>query len=251
MMHILRRSMAAAAKTMVALLVFPSIHAQGAFQTVFSADFQTSVPGEFSNGSLSASGIGAEAVNQGLSQYLGRFTLSDSTTLTVTGLPSHNILRLEFDLYLFETWDGSSGSGPDFVSLSGDTTFQETFTNHQGPASNPNQTYDALGDVFLNSNGTALSSYGDTSAIQSFFDLGPTGNDSYFEFAHDTSSFSVTFGGPTSQSDESWGIDNVRVSLIPEPSHFVSVGLGAVFLATAVSRNRRRNQSSTQPCVSG
>jgi len=215
--------------------------AYAAFIPLFSADFESSVPQEFSTGSLSSSRIGAEALNQGLSQYLGPFTLSESTTLTLTGLPTPTLLRLEFDLYLFTTWDGSGSSGPDFFSLSGDVTFQETFTNHQGTASNPNQTYDSLGDVFLNSSGTALSGFGDAGATQAFFDLGPTGSSSFFEFVHNSDTFTVTFGGPTSQSDEQWGIDNVRVSIIPEPSSLALLGLGAAVIVIGTYRQRRPN----------
>ncbi len=47
--------------------------------TIFSADFQKSVPAELCSGSLGTGGIGAEVINQGLSQYLGSFTLAQST----------------------------------------------------------------------------------------------------------------------------------------------------------------------------
>jgi hypothetical protein len=207
--------------------------------TVFSADFQTSVPTEFSSGSLSASNLGSEALNQGLSQYLGSFTLGQSTTLTLTGLAAHTDLQLEFDLYLFRTWDGSSSFGPDFFSLSGDISFSKTFTNHHGTALNPNQTYDSLGDVFLNSTGSALSAFGDPSSTQAFFDLGPNGALGSFDIAHSATSFSVTFGGPTTQDDEQWAIDNVRVSIvpIPEPSAALLVATGLIVLSA--SRHRR------------
>ncbi len=106
--------------------------------TVFSADFETGVPTEFSSGSVSSAGIGAEAVAQGLSQYLGKFSTTQSTTLTLTGLGVHDSLRLEFDLYLFSSWDGSNTTyGPDFFSLAGDVSFSETFANHHGTASSP------------------------------------------------------------------------------------------------------------------
>jgi hypothetical protein len=176
----------------------------------YTADFESGVPAEFSTGTTSISQIGAEALNQGLSTYLGQFTLSGTTTLTVTGLPPHTQLELELDTYFFNTWDGDATSvGPDYFSLAGDVTFAETFTNHRGEG----DSYPVLADVFLTQSGSALSSFGDSSSTMAFFRLGPSNSGSSFVVPHTSSTFTVTFGGPTSQSDEQWGIDNIRVSI--------------------------------------
>jgi len=175
----------------------------------YTADFESGAPAEFSTGATSSAQIGAEALNQGLSTYLGQFTLNGATTLTITGLPPHTQLELELDAYFFNTWDGDATSvGPDFFSLSGDVTFAETFTNHRGEG----DSYPVMADVFLNKNGTALSNFGDSSSTMAFFRLGPSSSGSSFVVPHTSSTFTVTFGGPTSQSDEHWGIDNIRVS---------------------------------------
>ena len=102
--------------------------------------------------------------------------------------------------------------------------------------SNPLQSYDSLGDVFLNNAGTALSSFGDSESTQAFFNLGPDGAQTSFEIAHTSSNFSVNFVGPTDQDDELWGIDNVRVTIIPEPSTALLLGVGLIGLLASLRR---------------
>jgi len=182
--------------------------------TVFSEDFEVGVPSEFSGGSTSSDQIGAEALNQGLSTYLGKFTTNGSVTLTVTGLPAHSYVRLDVDVYFFNSWDGSNPSyGPDYFSLSGDVTFAETFTNHHGTEGSPEQTYPTLADVYLNNDGSALAEFGSSGNTFAYFSLGPVSSGTGFIEAHAGDTFTVTFGGPTSQSDEQWGIDNVRLTV--------------------------------------
>ena len=194
---------------------------------VYTADFENGAPAEFSSGSTSSAQIGAEALNQGLSTYHGKFTLSGTSTLTLTGLPPHTELELEFDAYFFNSWDGNATSvGPDFFSLAGDVTFSETFTNHRGEG----DSYPGVADVFLNSAGTALSSFGDSGSTMAFFRLGPTMTGSSFVVTHTGSTFTVSFAGPTSQTDEQWGIDNVRVSIDGEPATIPSLSSWGLLL---------------------
>ncbi len=175
------------------------------------------------------------------SNYHGNYDLGDSTTLTLTGLPGHTQLALEFDLYLFSTWDGNSTTyGPDYFSLSGDISFSETFTNHQ-PAG---QSYPGGPDITY-PNG----SY----PTHVYLGLDPTGSGDEFLISHASSTFTVTFGGPTSQSDEWWGIDNVRVSIssdsgpgpgpgptpTPEPGTMLLLGAGLLALAGARRKFKR------------
>jgi len=188
-----------------------SIFAQA---VVYEADFESGAPPEFSTGSTSNQQIGAEAVNQGLSTYLGKFTLNDQSTLTVNGLSQHAYVRLEFDVYFFQSWDGSNVTyGPDYFSLSGDITFSETFTNHHGSVESPEQSYPALADVYLNSDGSALEDFGSGDRTFAYFSLGPSSSGTAFVVPHNSDTFSVTFGGPTTQADEQWGIDNVEVTI--------------------------------------
>ena len=102
--------------------------------------------------------------------------------------------------------------------MSGDIAFSETFTNHQFVGdSYPGEPDECFGSCV----GLGLSS--DTHVYRG---LDPTGFFDGFLIAHTDDTFTVTFGGPTSQTDEQWSIDNVRVTIDAE----VEAGAGfAVF----------------------
>lgn len=200
---------------------------------IYSTDFESGIGSEWSSSTLTTSWD-----NSPLSTYQGNFSGTSSTTLTLTGLSAHSQILLDFDLYLFQTWDGDSTfcCGPDYFSLAGDVSFSETFTNHQ------TQSYAGMADECYF--GSTVAGCAPASGLHLrtdvYRDLGPTGADSGFLVTHTASTFSVTFAGPTTQSDEWWGIDNVSVSIIsasvPEPASIVLLGLGLFGLRF----NRRR-----------
>ena len=82
----------------------------------------------------------------------------------------------------------------------------------------------------LTQDGSALSSFGSASSTMAFFRLGPSNTGSSFIVPHTSSTFTVTFAGPTSQDDEQWGIDNVRVSIDGEPSPVPTLGQWGLLL---------------------
>lgn len=157
----------------------------------------------------------------GLTRYHGNFFTNESSTLTVNlaGI-EHSKVALEFDLYLFASWDGDATSvGPDRFSLSGDVSFDATFTNHRAEG----QSYP----------GSATEIYGAGSgSTQVYRRLGPSSDGSEFVVDHVGDTFSVTFAG-SGLTDEWWGIDNVRVS-VNAPTTTVPIPAGAVLLGTGL-----------------
>lgn len=134
---------------------------------------------------------------------------------------------LTFDFYAIDSWDGSATVlGPDWfkVTANGATLFRETFTNHAGHVqSAPSPT---VGPTQLG------------------FD--DRWNDSIYRSI--TRTFRVEPGVPIvitwadeglqGMNDESWGIDNVRVSyaVVPSPGTVLPLAAGALTLL----RRRRR-----------
>lgn len=168
--------------------------------------------------------------------HVGDYFLSGGTTLTLAGLPAHSTLSLQFDLYLFNTWDGENLTfGNDFFSLRGDVVFSASFTNHQPEG----QSYPGAADVNPGRPGSAVT--------QIYLGLDPLGTGDAFFINHTASTFSVTFGGPTSQTDEQWGIDNIRVTVdtpgqpVPEPATLALLCMGFLGLYMQMARRRRRS----------
>ncbi len=194
--------------------------------TVYQNDFESGLDAAWTGGRIHGPDRGID------NQYLGNYTTSQATTLTLTGLPSHTRLTLQFDLYLFSSWDGEDPSwGKDYFSLSGDISFKETFTNHQSEG----QSYPGTPDE------VPFGTPGNLSATYVYRGLDPTGSGDAFRIDHVSPTFTVTFGGPTTQSDEWWGIDNVVVSLdtapVPLPG---TLPLAGALLAGLLALRRRR-----------
>jgi hypothetical protein len=163
-------------------------------------------------------------------------TPSVPTTLRLTGLPPHSGIRLSFLLAIIDTWDGNSG---DFfnVSVNGAIVFRESFKN-TGPGS--------VTQSYVPPPGGLLTSGSDC------FDFSPAGGyqDSLYDMGLDLARFgNIPHVGDTLQLDfvangpnwnrpanESWGFDNVRVTLLnaPEPGSITFLSIATL----AVSRRR-------------
>ncbi|MCB0117039.1 MAG: hypothetical protein KDD84_23225, partial [Caldilineaceae bacterium] len=164
-------------------------------------------------------------------RHLGEFS-NEATTLTLTNLPSHRRVTVSVDLYIIRSWDGNQVDlpaarelreilepaavdgtvGPDrwLMKQSGQTLLHTSFTNIDrfmqsypaafGTADNPAQT----GSTAVNSLGYTYQNIPMDSTyriVQSF--------------AHSGSSLELSFEalGLQIPEDESWGIDNVTVTI--------------------------------------
>ena len=133
-----------------------------------------------------------------------------------------------FDLYIIDSWDGNNSvHGPDLfeVLINREVHFSETFTN----LPDGTQTFRApdVGPTHLGYHAQWMDSiYRDVEVP--------------FVLPTDATELLIDFRGVGLQGyiDESWGIDNVRVTIehVPAPSTLGALGLGGVLAA----RRRRR-----------
>lgn len=196
------------------LIGIAAIAANG--DVIYSNDFETVVGSQWSNTSTDITPVGDR-------RFLGQFSDDDAVSLSLNNLSAHNSATISFDLYVIQSWDGTSSEyGPDTWQLSVDngpvllnTTFSNTgddghMQSYSGSSSSGGE-YDAYtGAAEINTLGYEF--YGD-SVYRLSFTFNHTGDSLKFNFAG---------FGLQDVSDESWGLDNVTVSAynaaIPEPS---------------------------------
>jgi len=142
--------------------------------------------------------------------------VEDTVRLSLDSLPPHKSLTIEFDLYILKSWDGNSPLyGPDRFALSvegGPVLIDKTFSN------NPKTDSDgSLQDFPSPGCAPQLGAY----------EVGTLGYNSFFKdsmyhlkftFAHTADSVRLNFSSSLFEGkgtdDESWGLDNVRVTSI-------------------------------------
>lgn len=231
-----------------ALLAGTSMAAQ-ASTLAYSHDFQwdvgASAPYEWSAGTIQSA---PHPDYGGWRRFLGEF-VNDTVTLSLSGLAPHSFVTLSFDLYLLRSWDGlgTDYGGPDRFGVNAGVTnlFLESFSNGNpagqsfcaGGASpcasmtGAAETY-SLGYTF--GNWAPGSGKTDPEAMDSVYRLNLT-------FAHADSDLQLSFFGqglqyfvtPQGHLDESWGLDNVSVTLlpVPEPQAWLLLAAGLALLA--------------------
>ncbi len=167
----------------------------GGYSVVYSEDFQGAigVPSVASWNNVSTANATPTR------RILGRFT-NDSVTLTVA-LPAHQCVRICFDLFVNDSWDGSNPTwgGPDRFgfAIDGTTIWNEPYDLANAPAG-----------------GTITEG-----PAQLWFSTGTYWTDRVIrycvEIPHTASTANFNFFGSGLQAvnDESWGLDNVEVSV--------------------------------------
>ena len=171
--------------------------------SIYFNDFETKVGPQWSKTST-------DTTPRGDRKFLGQFG-NETVTLTLKDLPPHAKAKLSFDLFVIQSWDGNDTPfGPDIWDLrvrDGPTLLHTTFSKGERqayPSSYPDGDY-APRTWAAEKNMLGYSFYGDA-----VYNLS-------FTFPHSANSLVIDFSasGLQTLSDESWGLDNVKVSLIP------------------------------------
>ncbi|MEQ9354598.1 two-partner secretion domain-containing protein [Coleofasciculus chthonoplastes] len=193
---------------------------------VYSDDFEGDIPDVWSNTST-------DITPKGNRRFLGQFD-SDTISLKLDDLQPHEVATVSLDLFIIRSWDGNfTKFGPDIWKLNiegGQTLINTTFSTQGFPMGNrpgfpQSQSYpdeynpenvinnparqgasevnNSLGyDLFI-------PAINETIPIDSVYQLSHT-------FSHSDNSIQINFSAELSSNDindESWGIDNVSVSV--------------------------------------
>ena len=230
-----------------ALVVAGSAHAQ----LVYSSDFESSPPAALNPGTALLTGVqGYAGLGPAGNVFGGQFLRSataNKVTLTLAGLPTHDALSVQFLFAAIDSLDGTGSfpSGDYFrIDIDGVTRFRESFAN---ATDSQIQSYAAPAGVELARKldlgfGGPGGYYRDSA-----YDLGA--DPTFQQFAHSGSSVTIEFWmegeGLQSLDDESWAMDNLRVTAfnattppIPEPSTYALM-LGGLTLTAWLARRRR------------
>ncbi len=217
--------------------------------TVFQTDFDTALPSQISGGSASLTGVQQYAgLGPSGNQFVGSFLRSmtgNVVTLNLTGLQAHSAIGVGF---LFAAIDSLDGTGPNFpegdyfkVTLDGQTIFRESFANAT-PGQVQSYVPPAGGElarrVDLGFSGPG-SFYTDSAynlAIDPrFSSIAHTGSTATF-------TFQIEGEGNQDLNDESWAMDNLRVSVsaVPEPETYAMLLAGLAVVGTVARRSMRK-----------
>lgn len=152
-------------------------------------------------------------------RFIGKLG-NEQATLTLSRLGPHDQLRVSFDLYIIQSWDGTSGAhGPDVWDLSADgaSILRTTFANWPDPPTR--QAYPDThpgGDHPLGTGAAARDVLGytwqDGRPMDAVYHLS-------FDIPHTASDARLVFSanGLQELADESWGLDNVAVTVYSSP----------------------------------
>ena len=252
-----RQSFACLFITLVALA--PAVGAAAESRRVFFTDFNSGAPPEVGGITTLAPVQAYQGVGYAGNRFAGMLVHNTTggadsptgrvpgtpTRVTLTDLPGHTSVDLNFLLAIINTWDDFGNGRRDLLTVRVDGT--EVFSESFSFTSAGDQSYQAPPGVLLtprspgggfadrgfnNSHGDAAYDMGLEPAFNNIAHVGPTLTVEIFGGGTDWS------GG----SDESWGMDNFEVVLngvVPEPSSLTLLAMPALL---ALTRRRRRRQ---------
>lgn len=223
-----------------AALLLPAASAHAV--VLYEHDFQSAVGAEWSHATRMDT---PTPYPFGARTFLGEFG-NETVSLTLSGLSAYNSLLLEFDLYLIRSWDGSSsGTAFDYGNDAFKVWLGDGTVLLDGTFSNGNPAGQSYGPLPLNAYHTGAAEtyslgFEFYDGIQQSSQVMDSVYRMNFAFASNTELLTLNFTGYGLQglADESWGLDNVRVSAVPEASSATLMGLGLLALAWRTRRRR-------------
>jgi hypothetical protein len=190
-----------------AVVVLASGDAEAASEQVYSNDFATAIGPAWSTQEDETSPDGE--------RFLGRFANDDSATLSLSGLPAHDRLVVEFDIYIMDSMDGNdtgpeSGeeedgvAHPDIFAFSADgTLLKKTTFGNRHPQAFPGDYPGASNPPKAGATAVDSLGYDEDTTFRLSLSFPHSGN---------TVAFTAAGSGLEDLNDESWGLDNVSVS---------------------------------------
>jgi hypothetical protein len=180
---------------------------------IYSNDFESGVAEGFSN----FTGV-AEAPNG--ESYIGHLIFGDTSLLTLDNLSSASLITIDFDVYGLRSLDGiDNGDNFEFF-VNGESLFVDYYGHSDGVLVGP-------------STGELVSHDDDTFGHGYFYGGASTYHYSVsFLNTNDTVSFGFKANTNQGWPDESFGIDNVVVTSVPEPSTLAILALAVLGLAS-------------------
>ncbi len=210
---------------------------------VYTNNFETSVGTEWSINR-------AEVTPVGNRRFLGQFG-NDTVSLSLANLPPHSQVSVAFDLYVIRTWDGNGPAaefGPDVFEAraeNGPSLTRTTFTNH----SYLRQAYPS---EFPGGDNTPRNGAVENNTLGYTFTGIPFSSVYRIDkaIAHTGGALKLNFSasGLEGLDNESWGLDNVRVTIdCPPPPPPCAGQVYANNFETAVGNEWSTNKTEATP----
>lgn len=191
-------------------------------QTVYTTDFEQGAGPEWTSQQTDTTPIGART-------FLGQFS-NDTISLNLKDLPPHQQVTVSFDLFIIRSWEGNAtldqfgrAAGPDLWELSVEDQsplLKTTFSNVDFLEGLNRQAYPDSWpggqDHPARTGAKENNSLGFTTKFQEPYVTTRTMDAVYglsFTFAHSGDDLMLNFSafGLQAITDESWGLDNIRV----------------------------------------
>ena len=204
------------------LIIAAVTGAHAASLDVFYTDFESGIPAGFSPGPMTSRVSSEGYAPYGFGSYMlisqGSTNTGNAVTLTLTGLPAHTSVELDFLLAIINSWDGWEGApnGHDLfnVEVDGVSVSRNHFSNlwlgnMVNPPPNTSAVFQTNDVAFAGMENGVITHWPDSAYRMTLRTLAHTASTMTIRWYADGGGWQ---GGPI-PTDEFWGIDNLRVRL--------------------------------------